>query len=110
MSDTAPAVVTRYLAAADAGDLAALADCFTSAGTVTDEGRTYRGREEIIGWREALAGKWTYTSTVSGSRPISAQEHNVSVHVEGNFPGGVADLRYRFTLREGLIEDLTIAG
>lgn len=30
-------------------------------------------------------------------------------HLEGNFPGGVADLAYRFTLRHGLIEHLEIA-
>ena len=76
MSDTAPAVVTRYLAAADAGDLPTLADCFASDGTVLDEGRTYRGRGEIIGWREALAGTWTYTSSVTGTSPSSAAPLN----------------------------------
>src|SRR5882757_6476890 len=101
MSDTAPLVVTRYLAAADAGDFPALAGCFTSDGTVLDEGRTYRGREE-------LAGTWTYTSSVTASEPVSAQVYQVNVRVEGDFPGGVADLTYRFTLREGLIEDLSI--
>jgi len=108
MSDTAPLVVTRYLAAADAGDLPSLADCFAPDGTVLDEGRTYRGRGEIIGWREALAGTWTYTSSVTASEPVSAQVYRVNVRVEGDFPGGVADLTYRFTLREGLIEDLSI--
>jgi ketosteroid isomerase-like protein len=102
--------VTRYLAASDGGDVRALADCFTPDGTVLDEGHTYRGQQAIIGWREALAGKWTYTSTVTGSQPVSEQEYRVSVHLEGNFPGGVADLTYRFALREGLIEDLSIVG
>lgn len=90
MTDTAPAIVTRYLGAADAGDIPALAECFTADGTVLDEGRTYRGHAEIVGWREALAGKWTYTSTVTGSDPISADEYLVSVHVAGDFPGGDA--------------------
>jgi len=64
MSDTAPAVVTRYLAAADAGDLPTLADCFASDGTVLDEGRTYRGRGEIIGWRNLF---WALTDAMAGT-------------------------------------------
>jgi ketosteroid isomerase-like protein len=108
MIDTAPSVVTRYLAAADTSDIPALADCFTADGTVLDEGRTYRGRAEIIGWRKALAGTWTYTSATTGSDRISAKEYRVSVHIEGDFPGGVADLTYRFTLQDGLIDELSI--
>jgi len=76
---SAPAVIARYLAAAPAGDFVALADCFTVDGTVTDEGHTYRGRPEIIGWRESLASQFTYrppspaasrsTTASTGSRP-----------------------------------------
>lgn len=105
---TAPAVITRYLDAAFTGDFASLADCFTSEGTVTDEGRTYRGHAEIIGWRESLTSQWTYTSTVTSSEPIDDDEYRVTAHIVGNFPGGVADLTYRFVLHEGLIADLTI--
>jgi hypothetical protein len=105
---TAPAVVTRYLTAAAAADFATLADCFTAVGTVTDEGHTYRGRAEIIGWRESLASQFTYTATVTGSEPITQDEHRVTAHLVGDFPGGVVDLTYRFVLDDGLIADLTI--
>lgn len=108
MDITTPAVVTRYLNAAGAADVTGLAECFTPDGTVLDEGRTYVGRDAIIGWREALAGAWTYTSTVTDSEPISADEFRVQVRVEGNFPGGVANLNYRFSIRDGLIAALTI--
>jgi hypothetical protein len=108
MTDTTPVAVTRYLAAADAKDPAAVADCFTQTGTVTDEGVTYRGREEIAGWREKTIGQWTYTTTVTGSQPISANEYQVSAHIAGDFPGGEADLAFRFTLAGDLIADLTI--
>jgi hypothetical protein len=33
----------------------------------------------------------------------------VAVRLEGNFPGGVADLEQRFTVRDKAIVDLTIA-
>jgi hypothetical protein len=105
---TTPPVITRYLAAAPTRDFAALADCFTSDGTATDEGRTYRGRAEIIGWRESLASQFTYTATVTGSEPINDSEYRVTAHLVGDFPGGVADLTYQFVLHDGLIADLTI--
>jgi hypothetical protein len=103
-----PPVVDRYLAAADTGDIAALTGCFTADGTVLDEGHTYTGPAEITGWRESLARQWTYTTTVTSSEPIDAGDYRVSVRVEGDFPGGVADLTYRFTLRDGLISALSI--
>jgi uncharacterized protein (TIGR02246 family) len=108
MTMPTPSLVNHYLAAANRGDFSALADCFTPDGTVLDEGHTYRGREAIIGWREAIAGKWTYTSTVTSSQPINAQEFRVTVRVEGDFPGAVADLTYKFSIRDGLIADLSI--
>ena len=30
-------------------------------------------------------------------------------HLEGNFPGGVVDLRYQFVIADGLISELVIA-
>jgi hypothetical protein len=105
---SAPTVVTRYLAAASAGDFAELADCFTANGAVTDEGHTYRGRAEIIGWRESVASQWTFTSTVTSAELVSEHEYSVAVHVVGDFPGGVVDLTYRFVLQDDLIADLTI--
>jgi hypothetical protein len=34
--------------------------------------------------------------------------YDVLHHLEGNFPGGTADLRFRFTLRNGKIARLVI--
>ena len=106
---SAPAVVTRYLQAAAGKDAAALVDCFTPDGTVLDEGHTYTGRTEIIGWREALATKYTYTSTITGSTPGSDGTYRVGVRIEGDFPGGIAELTYDFALAGDLIRELRIA-
>jgi hypothetical protein len=51
---------------------------------------------------------WEFTTTVTGSEPDGDARHIVRTHVEGNFPGGVADLTYRFTLTGDQIADLTI--
>jgi ketosteroid isomerase-like protein len=108
MMSTTPDVVDNYLKAADQGDLSALAACFTDDGTVLDEGRTYRGRDEIRAWRERLNSQWEFTRTITGSEPQPDGGYLVRTHVEGNFPGGVADLSFRFTLTGALISDLTI--
>lgn len=106
---TTPPVVTRYLQAAEDGDYDTLVACFTDDGTVLDEGRTYHGREAIRSWRESPRSQWEFTATVTDSEPDGGARHIVRTHVEGNFPGGVADLTYRFTLTGGQIADLTIA-
>jgi hypothetical protein len=108
LAGDAPGVVTRYLRAADARDADACAECFTEDGTVLDEGVTYRGREEIRRWRETVANQWTYTATVTDSRPVTADEHRVAVRLVGDFPGGQVDLAFGFLLRDGLIAALKI--
>jgi hypothetical protein len=110
MVDTIPDVITRYLRAADEQDAKKLAGCFTADGTVLDEGVTYVGRDEIIGWREGALSKWTYTTTVLRTESVSDLEHLVFAHIEGDFPGGVADLTYRFALDDELISALSIVG
>jgi ketosteroid isomerase-like protein len=110
MTTAAPDVVTRYLQAADARDSKACANCFTENGTVLDEGKTYRGRAEILAWREDTLGRFTYTTTVTGSEPVSDGKYRVSARIVGDFPGATADLTYDFTLDGDLIADLRIVG
>ncbi|PRY37932.1 nuclear transport factor 2 family protein [Umezawaea tangerina] len=105
---SAPAVVTRYLKAADAGDARAVAECFSEDGTVVDEGVTYRGRAEIAAWQERTSAQWTFTSTVTGERSLGEDRHLVTTHVEGDFPGGQVDLGFDFTVHDGLVSALVI--
>ncbi len=106
--DTSPPVVSRYLEAADRRDAATLAGCFTPDGTVVDEGVTYRGRDEIIGWRQQLAATWEYTSTVTSCRAVDEHRFLVGVLAEGNFPGGRADLTYSFSVDGDQLTALSI--
>jgi ketosteroid isomerase-like protein len=105
-----PDVIRRYFVAADAGDLEALAACFTPDGAVVDEDQTFVGHDEIIRWRRELAGKFTYTSELTGTESGAGNVHRAFVHIEGNFPGGQADLTFRFALDRDLISALTIGG
>lgn len=85
----------------------AVARCFTNDAVVKDEGHTYKGLSEIKRWRSETAAKYTYTC-----EPFRVEQKDrttvVSCHLEGNFPGGKADLRFFFQLERGKIANLEI--
>lgn len=99
-----PEPIAAYHRAANAQDWPALAASFTAGGVVHDEGKTYVGRDEIQAWREAIP--WTYTTQLGTTtrRPDGAYE--VAAHMEGDFPGGVVDVTWRFRLEGDLIAEL----
>ena len=101
-------VVARYLEAAASGDARAVADCFVPDGTVVDEGNTYVGRAAIVEWREKAATQWTYTTSITGESAVGSDGYRVQAHLEGDFPGGVADLEFEFVLRGELVSSLVI--
>jgi ketosteroid isomerase-like protein len=103
-----PAAVRAYLTAHAAKDDDAAARAFAPDAAVTDEGKTFRGTPEISAWRHQASSEWTYTTEVTGSRR-DGEDWIVAIRLEGNFPGGVADLEQRFTVRDGAIARLVIA-
>jgi|SoiMethySBSTD1v2_1073268.scaffolds.fasta_scaffold940501_2 hypothetical protein len=82
---------------------------FATDATVVDEGNTYTGSERIGWWLEHAASEFTFTRTLLSVEDPGDGDHVVRNHLAGNFPGGEADLNYRFRLRDGLIEHLEIA-
>ena len=53
--------------------------------------------------------RFTYTRTLIGSVEVGDNTWLVTNRLEGDFPGGVVDLRYRFKISEGRIAELHIA-
>lgn len=103
-----PTTIIDYLAAHQARDLDSALAYYTEDAVAVDEGNTYRGKQEIRDWLARAAGEYTYTSELVAAQRID-DEHYVAVHhLVGDFPGGVADLRFRFTLRAGRIAELVI--
>ena len=103
-----PAVVERYLRAADEQDWDTLVSCFTDDAIVVDEGNTYRGPGEIRAWREDAAATYTFTSTVLERNNIAADRCDVVSLLQGNFPGGEATLTSVCLLKNGRISELTM--
>ncbi|OZM76807.1 nuclear transport factor 2 family protein [Pseudonocardia sp. MH-G8] len=106
--DELPTAITTYLTAHQAHDTATAITTFTQDAVVIDEGRTYRGRDEIRTWMGRAAGEYTFTTEFTGATTIDETQVDVLQHLEGNFPGGVADLHFRFTSSGPAISRLVI--
>ncbi|GAA1734052.1 nuclear transport factor 2 family protein [Aeromicrobium alkaliterrae] len=107
--DALPAAVRTFVTAHLAHDYDAEMASFAEDATVTDEGHTHTGLGEIRAMLTRAAGEYTYTTEVTGAYRLDDARVDVVHHLEGDFPGGVVDLHYRFTVGAGgLIADLVI--
>jgi ketosteroid isomerase-like protein len=103
-----PDPITDYLVAHQARDIDAAIPHYTPDAAVTDEGRTYVGHDAIAAWLADAASEYTYTVELTSAARLGAGQYDAVHHLEGDFPGGVAGLHFRFTLRDGLITRLVI--
>jgi ketosteroid isomerase-like protein len=103
-----PAAVTTYLTAHQTRDVTAAIAVFTPDAAVTDEGHTFQGRDAIADWLGNAGSEFTFTTEFVGATAAEAAHIDVLQRLEGDFPGGVADLHYRFTLEGDLISRLVI--
>lgn len=76
---------------------------------VIDEDRTWRGIDDIRSWREGVASRYEYTTEVLDAERIGGIQYLVTGRLEGNFPGGVADVTWRFTVADDRIKRLHIS-
>lgn len=108
-STALPAVISTYLARTASTDPASAIDVFAPDAEVFDDGRAYHGRSAITGWLSHTVTEFSYTTTRLGVH-VEGPRVTVTNRLEGNFPGGIVDLHYRFTLTDdqALIRSLTI--
>jgi hypothetical protein len=104
-----PATVRGFLVAHTARDVDAAARAFTPSAVVIDDGRTFRGTDEILGFLRKGGAEFTYTTELVGAQRIDEARYVVTNRLEGDFPGGVVDLDYRFAMDAELIAELVIA-
>ena len=107
-STALPAAVTAYFTLMDTTEKRDIVDLFTADAVVTDDGRSYRGRGQIAAWLDTAASEYTVTSTRLSAEVVGGTI-TVTTRLEGNFPGGIVDLRNIFALdASGLFESLLI--
>jgi ketosteroid isomerase-like protein len=104
-----PPTIRDYLAAHEAQDVDAALRAFTPTAVVVDDGTTYRGTEEVRRFLSRAGSEYRYTTELLGAERVDGT-HWVATHrLEGDFPGGVVDLAYRFTTEGDLVAELVIA-
>lgn len=104
-----PAVVHRYQDAHDRHDTDAALATFTADARVVDDGRDHLGTDAIRTWLSTEASEYTFTRTLLDATDEGDGRWLVVNHLEGDFPGGQVDLRYRFRLVDDRIAELVIA-
>ena len=103
-----PETVRTYLAAHRDRDTATALRAFAPTAVVEDDGTTYRGTEEIRHFLTRAGAQFSFTSELVAAHRVD-ETHWVATHrLEGDFPGGVVDLDYRFTLAGDRLTHLVI--
>ena len=109
VSDTLPTTVRDLLAASTVHDADTASSFLVEDVVVVDQGETFRGRDEVHAFLRDAGAEFEYTAEQIGARRIDDDHWVVTLRLQGDFPGGVADLDYRFTLRGDLVAELVIA-
>jgi ketosteroid isomerase-like protein len=108
MTDATHGVIERYFRAVADDDTDALVACFADDAAVADEGKTYRGHDQIRGWREQTRAAYQYTAEMLRTEPRDDDRYAVTTKLTGNFPGSPVEVQYLFALRGDLIAGLDI--
>jgi ketosteroid isomerase-like protein len=105
--DALPETVRTFMTALDAREVDRVLATLSIDAVVTDEGHDYKGHDEIGAWVATAAAEYTYTTAFTGAT-TSDTGVDVGQHLEGDFPGGVADLHYRFSFDGTVIDRVVI--
>jgi len=109
MSAKIPEVIGRYQDAHDRHDVDQALGAFEAEAIVRDEDQEWIGRSAIRDWLIKTSTEYSFTRTLLSVEEVVAGTWVIRNRLEGNFPGGVVDLRYRFELDGDHITALTIA-
>ena len=101
-------LIRRYYDAEERGDIEHLVALFAPDAVVVDEGGTWRGPDAVRAWRERATAAYTWKTELLHAE-AEGDTTVVNVRIDGDFPGGSAELRQRFTVEDDRIRRLEIA-
>jgi ketosteroid isomerase-like protein len=108
-SELLPSTVRDFLVAHIARDADTASAFLADDVVLVDQGETVRGREPARVFLRDAGSAFEYTTEQVGAHRVDDTRWTVTVRLEGTFPGGVAELDYRFALRDGFVAELVIA-
>ena len=104
-----PDTIRAFLTAHAARDVDRALTAFSPTAEVVDQGHTSRGTAEIRTFLGTAGAEFDYTTTLLGAERVDDAVWVAHQRIQGDFPGGVADLAYRFEMSGGLVDRLEIA-
>ena len=104
-----PATIRGFLAAHAARAVDTAIRAFSPTAVVVDQGQSFHGTDEVSRFLRDAGAEFTYTTEITGAQRIDEMSWVAAHRLEGNFPGGVADLDYHFTMDGDRISELVIA-
>jgi hypothetical protein len=105
--NTLPSVIACLIRAQNNYDSMAYATAFSRHAQVLDEGKTYKGRNEIQNWIDKANKTF---KTVMKPVEYFADQQMLKAEISGNFPGSPLVLNYFFDIKDGEIHSLKITG
>lgn len=108
-SDALPTTVRDFLSAHVVRDADASWSCLTEDAVIVDQAEAFRGPEQVYAFLRDAGSEFEYTTEQIGAHRIDDTHVVAVLRLEGTFPGGVAELDYRFTLRGDRIAEIVIA-
>lgn len=104
-----PENIEGFIKAQNEADSTAFANYFTEHATVSDEGSSYSGREEIKGWIEEATKKYNmHTKVIDFTQ--TGTKGTLTVEASGTFPGSPLVMNYHLEMDGTLISSLRITG
>ena len=100
-----PTTIRAFLDAQDARDADAALARLSPGAVISDVGESFSGEDDLRRFVTEAGAEFTFTTEVTGVRR-DGETWVVAHHLEGDFPGGTADLDYRFVLDGERIERL----
>ena len=105
--DQLPTTIRAFVEAHEARDSDAALALMTPRAVISDVGEAFSGEQALRHFVREAGAEFTYTDEITGVGR-DGDVWVVSHHLEGDFPGGRADLDYRFALVGDRIERLDI--
>ena len=102
-----PENIEGLIKAQNDSDSTAFANYFTQHATVSDEGSSYLGREEIKRWIQEATEKYNMQLTPIGFSQTGSKG-TLTAEVSGTFPGSPAVMNYHLEMDGSSISSLKI--
>lgn len=102
-----PTTIRAFIEAHEARDADTALALLTPGAVISDVGESFTGEDSLRRFVSEAGAEFTYTDEIT-TVALDGEIWVVGHHLEGDFPGGVADLDYRFALEGEKIARLDI--